>query len=70
MDSERGNRLFKFDRSLLERLSSNGWPMSLINVQRRMRPSISQFPRYVDDQDLSLIAKTHEKANSIPFIAG
>lgn len=46
MDSERGRQLFKFDRSLMERLSSSNWPMSQINVQRRMRPSISHFVRW------------------------
>lgn len=46
MDSERGNQLFKFDRSLMERLADNGFPMSQINVQRRMRPTISHHIRY------------------------
>ena len=41
MDNERGKRTFKFDRSLMERLADNGFPMSQINVQRRMRPIIS-----------------------------
>jgi hypothetical protein len=46
MDSTSGGELFKFDRSLMERLSDNGMAMSRINVQRRMRPSISRFVRY------------------------
>jgi hypothetical protein len=46
MDSTSGRELFKFDRSLMERLSDNGMAMSRINVQRRMRPSISRFVRY------------------------
>jgi hypothetical protein len=46
MDSERGKQLFKFDRSLMERLADNGFPMSQINVQRRMRPTISHHIRY------------------------
>jgi len=46
MDSGRGGELFKFDRSMMERLSDNGFPMSQINVQRRMRPTISQHIRY------------------------
>ena len=45
MDSKSGRELFKFDRSLMERLSDNGMAMSQINVQRRMRPSISHFVR-------------------------
>ena len=46
MDNERGKELFKFDRSLMERLADNGFPMSQINVQRRMRPAISHHIRY------------------------
>ena len=46
MDSGRGKDLFKFDRSLMERLADNGFPMSQINVQRRMRPTISHHIRY------------------------
>lgn len=46
MDSSRGKDLFKFDRSLMERLADNGFPMSQINVQRRMRPAISHHIRY------------------------
>ena len=48
MDSTRGHQLYKFDRSLMERLADSNFPMSQINVQRRMRPSISHFPRYVN----------------------
>ncbi len=47
MDSERGRKLYKFDRSLMERLADGGFPMSQINVQRRMRPSISHNIRFV-----------------------
>ncbi|KIK63309.1 hypothetical protein GYMLUDRAFT_72036 [Collybiopsis luxurians FD-317 M1] len=47
MDSERGKELFKFDRSLMERLFDMGLPMSQINVQRRMRPSISAHIRNI-----------------------
>ncbi|CCM04279.1 uncharacterized protein FIBRA_06450 [Fibroporia radiculosa] len=47
MDSERGKQLFKFDRSMMERLAESGLPMSQINVQRRMRPSISHFIREI-----------------------
>ena len=46
MDSARGKDLFKFDRSLMERLADNGFQMSQINVQRRMRPTISHHIRY------------------------
>ncbi|KAH9052824.1 hypothetical protein EDB87DRAFT_1676964 [Lactarius vividus] len=47
MDSTSGGELFKFDRSLMERLSEEGMSMSQINVQRRMRPSISHFVRTI-----------------------
>ncbi|KAK0440271.1 hypothetical protein EV421DRAFT_1712588 [Armillaria borealis] len=57
MDSERGRELYKFDRSLMERLADSGFPMSLLNVQRRMRPSISHNIRTIlyptlEDHDL------------------
>jgi len=45
MESRPGKELYKFDRSLMERLSDMGMAMSQINVQRRMRPAISQFVR-------------------------
>lgn len=48
MDSERGKTFFKFDRSLMERLADSGFPMTQLNVQRRMRPSISEFIRSVN----------------------
>ncbi|KAJ4474239.1 hypothetical protein J3R30DRAFT_649522 [Lentinula aciculospora] len=47
MDSERGKELYKFDRSLMERLADAGLPMSQINVQRRMRPTISAHIRTI-----------------------
>ncbi|KAI9445914.1 hypothetical protein H4582DRAFT_1804702, partial [Lactarius indigo] len=47
VDSKSGRELFKFDRSLMERLSDGGMSMSQINVQRRMRPSISHFVRTI-----------------------
>ncbi|KAF7376292.1 hypothetical protein MSAN_00044600 [Mycena sanguinolenta] len=45
MDNKRGKELFKFDMSLMERLAVNGLAMSQINVQRRMRPTISALIR-------------------------
>ncbi|KAJ3559292.1 hypothetical protein NP233_g11303 [Leucocoprinus birnbaumii] len=47
MDSPTGKQLYKFDRSLMERLSDSHFPMSQINVQRRMRPTISHFIRTI-----------------------
>ncbi|KAK0443129.1 uncharacterized protein EV420DRAFT_1067387 [Desarmillaria tabescens] len=60
MDSARGNELYKFDRSLMERLADGGFPMSQINVQRRMRPSISHNIRtilYPNLEDHDLVKK-------------
>lgn len=47
VDSQRGAELYKFDMSLMERLSSSGFPMSRIDIQRRMRPEIAQLVRYL-----------------------
>ena len=47
MDSAQGKELYKFDRSLMERLADANFPMTQINVQRRMRPDISHFIRYL-----------------------
>ncbi|KAF7315432.1 hypothetical protein MIND_00058100 [Mycena indigotica] len=58
MDNRRGRELFKFDMSLMERLSSNNLAMSQINVQRRMRPEISSLIRntlYPSLEDHSLV---------------
>ena len=46
MDHPMGKQMYRFDQSLLERLSSSGLPMSRLNVQRRMRPDISALIRY------------------------
>lgn len=45
MDSKLGRELYRLDMSLMERLSSSGIPMSRIDVQRRMRPAISDLVR-------------------------
>ncbi|KAG7441498.1 uncharacterized protein BT62DRAFT_908111 [Guyanagaster necrorhizus] len=60
MDSERGRELYKFDRSLMERLADGGFPMSQINVQRRMRPTISHNIRkilYSNLEDHDIVTK-------------
>jgi hypothetical protein len=44
MDNKRGAALFRFDMSLMERLSSE-LAMSQIDVQRRMRPAVSSLIR-------------------------
>ncbi|KAF8696564.1 P-loop containing nucleoside triphosphate hydrolase protein, partial [Rhizoctonia solani] len=37
--------IYRFDQSLMERLHKSGFPMSQLNVQRRMRPAISSLIR-------------------------
>ncbi|KAH8998227.1 hypothetical protein EDB86DRAFT_2828512 [Lactarius hatsudake] len=66
MDSTSGRELFKFDRSLMERLSDGGMSMSQINVQRRMRPSISHFVRTILYPKL----EDHEVVRGYPAVQG
>uniref|UniRef100_A0A0W0G4H7 C3H1-type domain-containing protein n=1 Tax=Moniliophthora roreri TaxID=221103 RepID=A0A0W0G4H7_MONRR len=66
MDSDRGKELYKFDRSLMERLADNGFPMSQINVQRRMRPSISHHIRNI----LYPRLEDHDRVASYPPVKG
>ncbi|KAI0294249.1 P-loop containing nucleoside triphosphate hydrolase protein, partial [Multifurca ochricompacta] len=66
MDSQSGRELFKFDRSLMERLSDAGMKMSQINVQRRMRPSISHFSRKI----LYPMLKDHNVVRNYPPVQG
>jgi hypothetical protein len=46
MDHPTGRQIYRFDQSLMERLSSSGLSMSQLDVQRRMRPDISMLVRY------------------------
>jgi hypothetical protein len=45
VDNPSEGQLYKFDVSLMERLATSGFPMSRIDVQRRMRPQISSLIR-------------------------
>ncbi|KAG8690474.1 hypothetical protein FRC11_011352, partial [Ceratobasidium sp. 423] len=45
MDNPKTGKIYRFDQSLMERLSTSGFPMSQIDVQRRMRPEISSLIR-------------------------
>ncbi|KEP50888.1 NFX1-type zinc finger protein [Rhizoctonia solani 123E] len=57
-DNPRTGHIWRFDQSMMERLSSAGFPMSQINVQRRMRPEVSVLIRkslYPNLQDHSLV---------------
>jgi hypothetical protein len=66
MDNRRGRELFKFDRSLMERLAFNGLAMSQINVQRRMRPTISTLIR----DTLYPALQDHDLVKSYPDVRG
>ncbi|OJA18615.1 hypothetical protein AZE42_01788 [Rhizopogon vesiculosus] len=66
MDSRRGRDLYRFDMSLMERLSSSGLAMSQIDVQRRMRPSISNLIRHT----LYPRLEDHELVHHYPPVRG
>ncbi|KAG2153743.1 uncharacterized protein EDB93DRAFT_1134566 [Suillus bovinus] len=66
MDSQRGRDLYKFDMSLMERLSSSGLAMSRIDVQRRMRPEISSLIR----NTLYPSLEDHELVRHYPSVRG
>ncbi|KDR70088.1 hypothetical protein GALMADRAFT_255486 [Galerina marginata CBS 339.88] len=66
MDSKRGRALYKFDMSLMERLSESGLAMSTINVQRRMRPTISSLIR----NTLYPRLEDHQLVHSYPNVRG
>ncbi|KAI9460073.1 hypothetical protein HD554DRAFT_1598622 [Boletus coccyginus] len=66
MDHSRGSRLYRFDMSLMERLSTSGLPMSRIDVQRRMRPTISSLIRNTLYEGL----QDHELVKSYPDVRG
>lgn len=66
MDNKRGKQIFKFDMSLMERLATNGLAMSQINVQRRMRPTISNLIR----KPLYPALQDHELVHSYPNVRG
>ncbi|KAG1904255.1 uncharacterized protein F5891DRAFT_1206968, partial [Suillus fuscotomentosus] len=66
MDSQRGRDLYRFDMSLMERLSSSGLAMSRIDVQRRMRPEISSLIRNTLYPSLD----DHELVRQYPSVRG
>ncbi|KAG8871651.1 hypothetical protein FRB98_000619 [Tulasnella sp. 332] len=57
MDNKRTGQIYRFDQSLMERLSEMGLRMSRLDVQRRIRPAISHLIRstlyeHLDDHPL------------------
>ncbi|KAG8792975.1 hypothetical protein FRC12_004344, partial [Ceratobasidium sp. 428] len=59
-------KIWRFDQSLMERLSSSGFPMSQIDVQRRMRPAVSALIR----KSLYPNLKDHELVTEYPGVRG
>ncbi|KAG8872870.1 hypothetical protein FRB97_007276 [Tulasnella sp. 331] len=58
MENKRTGHIYRFDQSLMERLSEMGLRMSRLDVQRRMRPTISHLIRstlYPHLEDHSLV---------------
>lgn len=66
VESRRGRELYRFDMSLMERLSSSGLAMSRIDVQRRMRPTISSLIRNTLYPGL----EDHELVRDYPSVRG
>ncbi|THH09391.1 hypothetical protein EW145_g2049 [Phellinidium pouzarii] len=58
MDNPQGGELFKFDMSLMERLSSTGLPMSRLDVQRPMQSMVEEktlFPSTILSRRVAMI---------------
>ncbi|KAG6850946.1 hypothetical protein H0H93_005815 [Arthromyces matolae] len=74
VDSMTGKKLYRFDMSLMERLSSSQFPMSQINVQRRMRPSISNlirktlYPNLIDNDVVTRYSDVRGIAKNVYFL--
>ncbi|KEP50889.1 NFX1-type zinc finger protein [Rhizoctonia solani 123E] len=58
--------IYRFDQSLMERLHKSGFPMSQLNVQRRMRPAISSLIR----NTLYPKLEDHELVKHYPDVRG
>ncbi|KDQ16534.1 hypothetical protein BOTBODRAFT_107034 [Botryobasidium botryosum FD-172 SS1] len=76
MDHPRGGKIYRFDQSLMERLSKAGFPMSRLDVQRRMRPSISSlisrntlYPNLEDHELVRNYAPVRGIAKSVFFMS-
>ncbi|KEP48218.1 NFX1-type zinc finger protein [Rhizoctonia solani 123E] len=65
-DNPKTGKLYRFDQSLMERLSSSRFPMSQIDVQRRMRPEISSLIRNTLYPNL----KDNDRVLSYPNVRG
>ncbi|GJJ08042.1 hypothetical protein Clacol_002249 [Clathrus columnatus] len=63
MDSTQGNELFKFDRSLMERLANGGIPMTQINVQRQIL-----YPKLEDHELVTKYPPVQGMASDVYFL--
>ncbi|KIO21374.1 hypothetical protein M407DRAFT_80478 [Tulasnella calospora MUT 4182] len=67
-------QVYQFDRSLMERLSSSGLRMSRLDVQRRMRPEISElirctlYPSLIDNDAVIGRPSIHGMAKDVFFL--
>ncbi|KAG8908691.1 hypothetical protein FRC01_007295 [Tulasnella sp. 417] len=66
MENPRTGKVFRFDQSLMERLSGMGLPMAQLDVQRRMRPRIADLVR----RTLYPALKDHDLVQATPPIRG
>ncbi|KAG8980424.1 hypothetical protein FRC05_006056 [Tulasnella sp. 425] len=66
--------VYQLDRSLMERLSSSGLRMSRLDVQRRMRPEISElirctlYPSLIDDDTVKARPSVRGMAKDVFFL--
>ncbi|KAL5632189.1 hypothetical protein ACGC1H_000258 [Rhizoctonia solani] len=65
-ENPKTGKIYRFDQSLMERLSSGGFRMSQIDVQRRMRPEISSLIRNTLYPNL----KDNDRVLSYPNVRG
>ncbi|KAJ1302896.1 hypothetical protein OPQ81_003195 [Rhizoctonia solani] len=66
VDNRETGSIYRFDQSLMERLHKSGFPMSQLNVQRRMRPAISSLIR----NTLYRRLEDHSLVQSYPDVRG
>ncbi|KAG8761161.1 hypothetical protein FRC11_014303 [Ceratobasidium sp. 423] len=66
IENPKTGKIYRFDQSLMERLTSSGFPMSQIDVQRRMRPEISSLIRNTLYPNL----KDNERVLNYPNVRG
>ncbi|KAF8599525.1 P-loop containing nucleoside triphosphate hydrolase protein, partial [Ceratobasidium sp. AG-I] len=74
-DNPKTGLIYRFDRSLMERLSDGGFPMSQLDVQRRMRPAISSlikntlYPKLQDHELVQQYPKVRGMHKDVFFVS-